>query len=90
MPEGGDLSLKANTSNSNFLITVADTGTGLTAENQRRIFEPYFTTKAKGTGLGLAISRRIIEAHGGTITVFSEAGQGCRIQIDLPINGVEV
>ena len=90
MPEGGDLSLKANTSNSNFLITVADTGTGLTAENQRRIFEPYFTTKAKGTGLGLAISRRIIEAHGGTITVFSEAGQGCRFQICLPLDGTEV
>jgi signal transduction histidine kinase len=90
MPEGGTLTLEAKTSNGKFLIAVTDTGTGITAENQRRIFEPYFTTKAKGTGLGLAISRRIIEAHGGTITVFSDAGQGCRVQISLPINGVEV
>jgi signal transduction histidine kinase len=90
MPEGGTLTLEAKTSNGNFLIAVTDTGTGVTAENQRRIFEPYFTTKAKGTGLGLAISRRIIEAHGGTITVFSEAGQGCRFQIALPINHKEI
>ncbi len=90
MPEGGTLTLEAKTSGGNFLIAVTDTGTGIAAENQRRIFEPYFTTKAKGTGLGLAISRRIIEAHGGTITVFSEPGQGCRVQISLPNTGVEV
>ena len=90
MPEGGILTLEAKTSNGNFLIAVTDTGAGITAENQRRIFEPYFTTKAKGTGLGLAISRRIVEAHGGTITVFSEVGQGCRFQIALPINPKEI
>jgi signal transduction histidine kinase len=90
MPEGGTLTLEAKTTGGNFLIDVTDTGTGIAAEDKRRIFEPYFTTKAKGTGLGLAISRRIIEAHGGTITVFSEAGQGCRVQISLPMNGVEV
>jgi signal transduction histidine kinase len=90
MPEGGTITLEAKTSNSNVLISVTDTGTGITAENQSRIFEPYFTTKAKGTGLGLAISRRIVEAHGGTITVFSEADQGCRIQISLPNTGLEV
>ena len=68
MPEGGTLTLKANTSNGNFLISVTDTGIGIAPENRRRIFEPYFTTKAKGSGLGLAIARRIIEAHGGKIT----------------------
>ncbi len=90
MPEGGTLTLKANTSNGNFLISVTDTGTGIAPENRRRIFEPYFTTKAKGSGLGLAIARRIIEAHGGKITVTNEAGGGCRFLISLPINGVEV
>jgi two-component system sensor histidine kinase HydH len=90
MPESGTLTLEAKTSKSNFLIAVTDTGTGITAENQRRIFEPYFTTKAKGTGLGLAISRRIIEAHGGTITAANESGGGCRFQITLPLNGAEV
>ena len=66
MPQGGTLTLEAKTSNGNFLIAVTDTGSGITPENQRRIFDPYFTTKVKGTGLGLAISRRLIEAHGGT------------------------
>ena len=90
MPEGGTLTLEAKTSNSNFLIAVTDTGTGITAENQRRIFEPYFTTKAKGTGLGLAISRRIIEAHGGTITATNETAGGCRFEICLPLYGAKV
>jgi len=90
MPDGGTLTLEAKTSKHNCLISVTDTGTGIAPENQPRIFEPYFTTKAKGTGLGLAISRRIIEAHRGTITVFSEPGQGCRVQISLPNTGVEV
>ncbi len=90
MPEGGTLTLEAKTSNSNFLIAVTDTGTGISAENQRRIFEPYFTTKAKGTGLGLAISRRIIEAHGGTITATNETAGGCRFEICLPLYGAKV
>ena len=90
MPDGGTLTLEANTSNGNLLITVTDTGVGIPPENLRRIFEPYFTTKAKGSGLGLAIARRIVEAHGGTIAVSSEAGQGCRFRISLPIKAVEV
>jgi signal transduction histidine kinase len=90
MPEGGTLTLEAKTSNSNFLIAVTDTGTGIAAENEQRIFEPYFTTKAKGTGLGLAISRRIIEAHGGTITAANRLGGGCRLEISLPLDGAEV
>ena len=90
MPDGGTLTLEAKTSNSSFLIAVTDTGTGITAENQRRIFEPYFTTKAKGTGLGLAISRRIIEAHGGTITATNETAGGCRFEICLPLYGAKV
>jgi signal transduction histidine kinase len=90
MPKGGTLTLKANTSNGNFLISVTDTGIGIAPENRRRIFEPYFTTKAKGSGLGLAIARRIIEAHGGTITVFSETDQGCCFQLVLPINRKEI
>ncbi|HEU5465011.1 MAG TPA: ATP-binding protein, partial [Candidatus Binatia bacterium] len=69
---------------------VTDTGTGVTAENQRRMFEPYFTTKKKGTGLGLAISRRIIEAHGGTMAATNQAEGGCRAEISLPLNGTKV
>ena len=90
MPHGGTLTLEAKTSNGNFLIAVTDTGNGISAENLRRMFEPYFTTKSKGTGLGLAISRRIIESHGGTITVSSKVGQGSRFEIALPLLGAEV
>ena len=90
MPEGGTLTLEAKISNSNFIIGVMDTGTGIAAENQRRIFEPYFTTKAKGTGLGLAISRRIIEAHGGTVTAANQPGGGCRFEISLPLTSTKV
>ena len=90
MPEGGILTLEASVSPGNFLITVTDTGAGIPPENLARIFEPYFTTKAKGSGLGLAIAYRIVAAHGGTITVSSEAGRGCRFQISLPIDGVKV
>jgi two-component system sensor histidine kinase HydH len=89
MPDGGTLTLEAKKSNGNLLITVRDTGVGIPQKNLPRIFEPYFTTKAKGSGLGLAIARRIVEAHGGTIAVSSEAGQGCRFRISLPIHGVE-
>jgi signal transduction histidine kinase len=87
MPEGGTLTLEANTLKGNFLISVTDSGTGIALENQRRIFDPYFTTNAKGTGLGLAITRRIIEAHGGTITAANASAGGCRAEITLPING---
>lgn len=90
MPEGGTLTLEAKTSNSNFLIAVTDTGTGIAPENLSRVFEPYFTTKAQGSGLGLAISRWIIESHGGTITAANESGGGCRVEITLPLSGAEV
>jgi signal transduction histidine kinase len=51
------------------LVVVCDNGPGLNAEQQQRIFEPFFTTKTKGTGLGMAIAKRIVDAHGGQISV---------------------
>jgi signal transduction histidine kinase len=65
-------------------IAVRDNGPGLSPEQQRRIFEPFFTTKTKGTGLGMAIAQRIVEAHGGQITVGTPAGTGAEIQLLLP------
>jgi two-component system sensor histidine kinase HydH len=67
-------------------ITIEDTGSGIAPEHLGRIFDPYFTTKAKGTGLGLAIARKIIEAHHGELTVESTLGRGTRIAIDLPLH----
>jgi signal transduction histidine kinase/CheY-like chemotaxis protein/ABC-type uncharacterized transport system substrate-binding protein len=68
-------------------LTVSDTGAGIPERIQARIFEPYFTTKAKneGTGIGLSVARGIIESHGGLITLESEPGRGATFQVLIPI-----
>jgi two-component system, NtrC family, sensor kinase len=67
-------------------LSVTDTGCGIPEENFRRIFDPFFTTKmGVGTGLGLSVSHAIVEAHGGTIEVESEVGEGSTFRIYLPL-----
>lgn len=66
-------------------VHVTDTGPGMNAETLERIFRPYFTTKSAGSGLGLPTARRLIEAHGGRIDVFSEVGKGTEITVVLPV-----
>jgi signal transduction histidine kinase len=85
MPEGGRLTLEAKATEGNLILTVADTGAGISKEILPRIFEPYFTTKTKGSGLGLVIARRIAEAHGGRLTAESEVGQGSRFRVSIPL-----
>ncbi len=67
------------------LLTIADQGKGIAPEVLPNIFRPFFTTKGHGTGLGLSLARRIVEAHGGTITVRSEVGKGTQFMVRLPI-----
>ncbi len=69
-------------------LRFSDTGTGIAAEHIERIFDPFFTTKiATGTGLGLSIAHKIVEVHGGTLTVQSTPGSGTTFIIELPIAG---
>jgi signal transduction histidine kinase len=65
-------------------IHVNDNGQGVAPEDQERIFEPFFTRKEKGTGLGLAIAKKIVDGHGGRITVTSTPGQGTTFTLALP------
>ena len=65
-------------------ITIQDTGAGITPENLARLFDPFFTTKPSGTGLGLPITRRIIQEHGGMITVESLLHKGTTFSVVLP------
>jgi signal transduction histidine kinase len=67
--------------------SIRDTGQGIAEEYQSRIFDPFFTTKAdgQGTGIGLAVCAQIIHAHGGSITVQSQPGEGSTFTIRLPL-----
>lgn len=72
-----------------FHISVEDHGSGIAAEDQEKIFQPYFTRKKKGTGLGLAIVKRIVQTHHGTIRVESEMKKGTKFLITLQNSPVE-
>ncbi len=85
MPEGGKLSIKSNKVNGNLEIVFADTGTGITKEVMKKLWTPFFTTKAKGMGLGLSICKRIVEVHRGSIFVKTKVGEGTTFTITLPI-----
>jgi len=65
-------------------VSLTDTGPGIAAENQDKIFQPFFTTKATGIGFGLSIARTIVNKHGGSLEVKSEPGKGATFSIRLP------
>jgi signal transduction histidine kinase len=67
------------------VVRLRDNGCGIPPDKLERIFNPFFSTKAKGTGLGMAISKKIVEAHEGTIDVVSEPGRGSEFAIALPL-----
>jgi signal transduction histidine kinase len=89
MPQGGRLTIAAGADKDCLELTVADCGVGIEPDKLEKIFEPYFTTKTTGSGLGLSISRRIAEAHGGTVVVKSQTGQGSRFVVRLPFSAAE-
>jgi PAS domain S-box-containing protein len=90
MSEGGELAIRARPSTLSdgqpaVSIQVQDTGSGITPENMKKLFEPLFTTKPKGIGLGLVVSRKLVEANGGRIEVQSEPGRGTTFTVYLPV-----
>jgi signal transduction histidine kinase len=68
------------------LVTVTDSGVGISAENADRLFNAFFTTKSSGMGMGLSICRSIIEAHGGRMSATNNVGPGARFQFTLPLH----
>jgi signal transduction histidine kinase len=84
MPSGGSLSVAGGDVDGHTEIVLQDTGDGIPAEVEGRIFEPFVSTKATGTGLGLAIVKRIVEGHDGTVDVDSIPGGGTRVVLRLP------
>jgi signal transduction histidine kinase len=84
MPEGGDLVITSYDGARGFELEVADSGPGLSEEDQRRVFEPFYTTKQNGTGLGLAVVYHVAEAHGGTVTAANCPEGGAAFTIKFP------
>lgn len=85
MTEGGVLTLNTEKSNGNFMLSVSDTGVGVSKENIQKVFEPFFTTKDTGLGLGLATTKRVIEEHRGRIDFYSNEGKGSETIISLKL-----
>jgi two-component system, LuxR family, sensor kinase FixL len=85
MPGGGELTVTTRVRDEHVELAVRDTGAGMAPEVLEKLFQPYFTTKAKGTGLGLAICQSIIQEHGGCIIPESTPGQGATFTIQLPL-----
>jgi two-component system sensor kinase FixL len=85
MPNGGELSVTAQVDSGGYVsVSVEDTGMGIPDRIRSQIFTPLFTTKPRGQGFGLAVCKRVIEAHGGTISFESCEGKGSRFTVEFP------
>jgi PAS domain S-box-containing protein len=84
MPDGGELTVHCEESGGNVVAWVRDTGVGITPEQQKNIFMPYYTTKPTGTGLGLSGAQKIVISQRGTISFSSEPGKGSTFRVELP------
>lgn len=87
MPQGGKLTITLNSETDHVLLSIADTGCGIPQEHLKKLFSPFFSTKANGNGLGLAETHKVIQAHGGEISVETEMGKGSIFSIKLPSKG---
>ena len=90
MPDGGRLSVASDRIEDVLLLEIVDTGRGMSQEEVKNIFEPFYTTKKQGLGLGMPYAKKIIEQHGGAISIDTRVGEGTKISITLPAEAKEV
>jgi signal transduction histidine kinase len=85
MPQGGNLTVSAQRHGVEALVSISDNGCGMTEEEARHLFVPFFTTKSDGTGLGLAYTQRVVNEHGGKVNCATARGKGSTFSIQLPL-----
>jgi PAS domain S-box-containing protein len=85
MPNGGTLVVSTARQGSRAILTVRDTGKGMTEQERQQVFKPFFSTKSSGTGLGLPLTQQIIAEHGGSIRCESAPSKGATFVIELPL-----
>jgi two-component system, NtrC family, sensor histidine kinase HydH len=85
MPEGGKMRVAIQSMDNTVKIFFEDEGEGIPQDLMEKIWDPFFTTKAKGTGLGLGIVKNIIESHSGNVQISTRPGAGARVKIELPV-----
>ncbi|MGN7175159.1 ATP-binding protein [Cytobacillus sp. SAFR-174] len=91
MPDGGPLTIKVMKKTGNTIsVQFIDQGVGISEDRIPSLGEPFYTTKEKGTGLGLMICYKIIENHNGRLTIESKVGEGTKMEIELPFEGVNL
>lgn len=90
MREGGTLTIAIDRIAEKLQLEITDTGRGIRDEDAKQIFEPFFTTKEQGLGLGMPYAKKMIEQHGGTISLSSRAGEGTTVRITLPAARKEI
>jgi two-component system sensor histidine kinase HydH len=85
--DGGSIEVTVQEEPGSYHVAIEDTGSGISPENMKKIFNPFFTTKEKGSGLGLSIVKKIIEGHQGSVSIDSIEGKGTSVKISLPRQG---
>ncbi len=85
MPNGGHLKISTGSDGEKLWLVITDTGTGMSPDQIKKIFEPFSTTKSRGLGLGMPYAQKIIEHHGGQILVQSELNKGTQVRLELPM-----